>query len=72
LIDRCVVCLDQRFRRVYIFRPMLIMADMPANAGYYDNAVKLLENGIPIVEQPDLLRSKLANVEARRRGGSVD
>lgn len=46
----------------------LILADIFAHAGRFDDASKLLEDGITKAEQPDLLRAKLNELEARQLG----
>lgn len=46
----------------------LILADILAQAGRFDDASKLLENGIPVAEQPQLLRAKLNELQARQPG----
>jgi hypothetical protein len=46
----------------------LILSDILADAGRFDDASRLLESGISRAEEPELLRGKLAHVQALQHG----
>jgi tetratricopeptide (TPR) repeat protein len=49
----------------------LILSDIMADAGRFDDASRILENGFSRAEEPELLRAKLAQVQALQRRAQV-
>lgn len=51
----------------------LILSDIFSDAGRFDDATRILDSGLPKAEEPDVLRAKLAQVQAQalRRGVPV-
>lgn len=46
-----------------------VLADVLADMGRRDEAIAIIEQGIPIVDQPDILRAALARLTAAQRHG---
>ena len=47
--------------------PYIALADMLSHQGHVDDAIKLLQRGIPIAREPQLLRLQLAGIQAAQQ-----
>jgi tetratricopeptide (TPR) repeat protein len=45
----------------------LVLSDILIREGKVDEAINILEQGIPVVREPELLRRQLARIEAMRK-----